>query len=186
MLGTPSGWREPWASLLLTPVCEPFAWPYHAHAPALAPDGTLVLFDNQFHGYNPYEPEIDQPPARVVGYRIDREARTVTQAFSFSETTTGLLRSDALGDADVLPQTGNILADFGFVPGESGRTNPELGFGSRSVRLVEWTAAGEVVGDVRLRSVVQVEREGWKTYRCERLVPWATSGAGHAELAGGE
>ncbi len=182
LLGTPSGWRSPWSDLLLTPTGSPFAWPFHAHAPEVEEDGTIVLFDNQFHGYTPYDEAVAQSPARVVGYRVDEASRTVSQRFSFSDTTTGTLESDALGDADMQPLTGNILADYGFVTAEAGVDNEALGFAKRSIRLVEYAPDGEVLADLRLHSDAGDPLEGWKSYRAERLVPWAAAGPAHAVL----
>lgn len=177
ILGTHAGWVAPWTDHLLTPVGDGFRWPYHQHAPELTADGTLVMFDNQRIGHNPYEPEVTPSPSRVVGYRVDADARTVEEVFSFDQSSTGPLFSEALGDADSQPITGNILADFGFLDGEGGIENADLGWGRKSVRLVEFAPDGSVVLDIRLRSDIGAEPEGWRAYRSERLpAPWATSG----------
>lgn len=182
LLGTPSGWRSPWSDTLLTPTGSPFAWPFHAHAPEVEEDGTLVLFDNQLHGYTPYDEGIAPSPARVVGYRVDEAARTVSQRFSFSDTTTGTLTSDALGDADMQPLTGNLLADYGFVSAEGGVDNKDLGFATKSIRVVEYAPDGEVLADLRLHGDAGDPLEGWKSYRAERLIPWPAAGPEHAVL----
>jgi hypothetical protein len=171
ILGTPAGWSPELAAKVLTPVGEPFAWPYHAHAPELEDDGLLVMFDNQRWGSNPYEPEVEPPPSRVVGFRVDAVAHTVEQEFAFDATTTGPLRCEAIGDADVQPITGNVLADYGFVADENGVTNAENGWGRMSARLVEYAPDGDVVADWRVRSDVHAEAEGWKVYRAERIAP---------------
>ena len=176
ILGTPSGWVEPWASMRLTPVGSPFSWPFHPHAPALTEGGVLYMFDNQFRGYTPYDVPVEESPSRAVGYRVDAAARTVEQVFAFSETATGPLFSSALGDVDVLPATGNVFVDFGFLTGESGVDNLDRGWGLRSVRLVEWDESGAVLADVRLRSDASRVPSGWKTYRAERWSPWAVYG----------
>ncbi len=176
ILGTPAGWTAPWDELLLQPVGE-VIWPYHQHAPEVAPDGTIVVFDNHRFGYNPYEAPVAKSWSAVAGYRVDRVERTVSAAFRFDATTTGPLFSSALGDADVQPQTGNVLADYGFLDDEGGMLHADLGWGRKAVRLVEYTPAGDVVLDVRLRSDLATESEGWNTYRAERILsPWSASG----------
>ena len=180
ILGTPAGWRAPWSDRLLTPEGA-LTWPYHAHAPEVNADGTIVVFDNQMHGYNPYEDAVVRRPSRAVGFAVDPIARTVREVFSFDQTATGPLTSDALGDADVLPTTGNVLADYGFLDGEGEATHASLGWGRKAIRLVEWTPTGEVARDIRLRSDLSEIADGWKAYRVEHLTdPWPGTGPGGA------
>ncbi len=176
ILGTPAGWRAPWSDHLLAPE-NGMIWPYHAHAPEVTSDGTIVVFDNQMHGYNPYEEAVLRRPSRAVGFAVDPDARTVREVFSFDQTATGPLYSDALGDADVLPTTGNVLADYGFLDSEGGVVHADLGWGRKAIRLVEWTPSGEVVRDIRLRSDLSEIADGWKAYRVEHLTdPWPGTG----------
>jgi hypothetical protein len=176
ILGAPSGWRAPWSDHLLSPDPE-LVWPYHAHAPEVTPDGTLVVFDNQMHGYNPYEEPVPRRPSRAVGFAVDSVSRTVREVFSFDQTATGPLYSDALGDADVLAVTGNVLADYGFLDAQGDDLHADLGWGRKAIRLVEWTPSGEVVRDIRLRSDAAEVADGWKAYRVEHLPdPWPGSG----------
>jgi hypothetical protein len=174
ILGTPSGWASPYADRLLAPVGTPFAWPYHAHAPALA-GGLLYVFDNESWGFNPYESPILPPPSRVVAYCV--EGGTVSQELELTGSTTGPLHSEILGDADPLPLTGDVLADYGFLDREGDVRNADRGWGLRSGRLVEYAPTGEVVLDVRIRTDAAVDPVGRAVYRAERLgSPWAESG----------
>jgi arylsulfate sulfotransferase len=178
ILGTHAGWDAPWSDRLLEPVGE-LTWPYHPHAPELAPDGTLLMFDNHQWGHNPYEPAPDEVlPSRVVRYRIDEDALTVEQVASFDQTSTGTLSSEALGAAHHLPLTGNTLGVFGMVVDEGGVTNTSRGWGRVSVRVVEWTPTGEVVRDLRLRTNADDVPAGVKSYRAWPVpTPWTGAGA---------
>jgi hypothetical protein len=151
ILANPDGWSPELDALRLQPVGEPFAWPYHQHAPMIAADGRLWLFDNgNERRTTPYsldpEPELY---SRVVAYEIDPAAGTVRQVFSSTATSPPLF-SQALGNADGLPVTGNVLATFAYLEGEEdGLLNVEHGLGIRTVRLIELDPAGERVFDLR-------------------------------------
>lgn len=140
IFGDPLGWSEPFAEKLLQPIGE-VSYPYHQHAPEWHPEeGLLIVFDNHFHGHTPYgpPPPEGEGPSRVVGYKIDEDARTVEMAFSFDETTTGPVFSRVMGDANLLP-SGHILADYGFIEQEwQGLTYANLGYGYAGVRIVEF------------------------------------------------
>ena len=93
------------------------------------------------------------------------------QVWEYEDTLSGKLYSPALGDADPQPTTGNVLADFGFVTGEGGIVNPEVGRGLRSIRIIEVDpdAPDDPPMDVRLSTDVDVVPMGTTTYRVERL-----------------
>ncbi len=157
LLADPGGWDERFSDVLLTPEGE-VTWPDAQHAPELD-DDVLVVFDNRMES---------REPARVVGYRIDEVARTVEEAFVLDQTATGPERSQALGDADVQPVTGNVFATYGFLDGWGGQTADEMGIGKRAIALVEWSldTPEAPVLDLRLS---QRDRDGWKAYRAEKL-----------------
>ena len=165
-LGDPAGWRAPWSDTLLQPVGE-LSWPYHQHGPSFDEHGQLWLFDNHLRGHTPYSPttgrEWDQT-SRVVAYEIDADERTVREVAVYEDTATGPLLSRAVGNAAKLPETGNVLGLYGSVRVEDGVDNGALGFGLRSTRLVEWSADGSVVSDLRIRSQLSESIHGWRTY----------------------
>ena len=180
ILGSHAGWSESFQDALLTPIGD-LAWPYHQHGPRLASDGTLLIFDNGTRGYNPYEAEgaerVDE--SRVVAYRVDEEAGTVEQLWEYRDTLTGPLYAAALGGVDPLPQTGHVLASFGFLDAEGGVENPSAGRGTKSIRLIqvdpELPESPPV--DLRLYSLAEEEPEGWKSYRAEPLgLLWEIAG----------
>ncbi|MEQ1565196.1 MAG: aryl-sulfate sulfotransferase [Myxococcota bacterium] len=171
ILGNPDGWREPWASLLLTPVGTPFEWQYHQHAPALRADGAMVLFDNgNDWRTTPYSQAPDPRPlhSRLVAYEVDPVARTVRQLWE-SPGDPLTLYAQALGNADPLPRTGNVLGTFPYLHDEGGVDNIELGRGDRTVRLIEVAPDGAVVWDLRLSVPVSLDDKGVLVDRAIRI-----------------
>ncbi|MBX2799472.1 MAG: aryl-sulfate sulfotransferase [Myxococcales bacterium] len=174
ILGTSAGWREPWSKLLLEPVGE-VSWPSNQHAPMLTDDGRIVMFDNgNFHRTTPYTPAAPAPDeplySRVLILQVDDAAGTVQPVAIHEQTSTGRQFAGAFGDADFLPQTGNVLGNWGFLLSEDGVTNEEAGRGVKSVRLVEFSPAGEVVWELGLHSERKTRFAGWQTHRAQRLV----------------
>ncbi len=169
ILADPAGWSAAFAPLLLEPVGE-VSWPYCQHAPEWTDDGLLVLFDNHNDGHTPYTSgPAEQPASRGVAYRIDEAAGTVEVAWEIPAP--GYLFSAALGDADVLPETGNVLLDFGFLDAEDGLSNVRAGRGRRSIRLVEAHPdhPDQPVLDLSLWGNFADEPGGYRAYRAEHL-----------------
>lgn len=165
ILGHHDGWPAHLQPYLLDPVGEPFAWPWHAHGPSFDANGDVWLFDNGNWQASPYGFESGDPwQSRVVGYRVDEVARTVRQLAERRDTATGPLFSRALGNAVALPG-GNVAGLYGMTTDQGGVSHASLGWGSRVVRLVQWSPEGDVVLDVRLRSDRDQEQQGWRTYR---------------------
>ena len=170
ILGDPAGWGDKHADLLLVPQGE-LDWPYHAHGPSVDDEGTLWMFDNGGQGRTPYglfrpeHVELVSARSRVVGYQVDEEAGTVSEVASFEDTATGPLFSRVFGSAEVLPGTGNVLGVYGRLWDEDGTPYLAMGFGAVAVRLVEWTRGGDLVADIRLRSDVAEQSDGWHAYR---------------------
>ena len=164
ILGDPAGWSAPFAPHLLQP--EPgTSWFYHQHGPNFDDNGHLVMFDNRMVTHTPYTPEpIEEPASRVVAYEIDEAAMTVRELWSWEPEET--LLSNALGNAVWMPQTGHVLADFGFLEREGDVSNADLGRGQRHARLIE-IAPGEAqaVVDARLWIDASVQPNGVKVYR---------------------
>jgi arylsulfate sulfotransferase len=110
------------AKYLLTPVGNDFEWQWGQHDPMILPDFDhnsdtldLLLFDNgqsrSFTQANATLPENNY--SRAVHYRIDLKAKTVEQLWEYGKECGAECYATYLGDADYLPQTGNILVDFG-------------------------------------------------------------------------
>ena len=171
ILGDPAGWDAAFLPSLLRPVGS-LEWPYHQHAPEMGDDGVLLLFDNHNRGHTPYTDEPDQDPrSRVVAFRVDEDRMTVEQVWQFSDTTTGPLLATAMGDADRLPRTGNVLAVFGYLSAEGGVSNRERGWGDLSARILEIDRdrPEDPPLDLRVYAPRAAEPSGWRIYRAESV-----------------
>ena len=170
ILGDPGGWQPPWSDVLLTGVPSvpggTFEWPYHAHAPDFTPWGTFLLFDN---GVGRAIPPVAQMPeeerySRVVELDVDEGAGDVRLSWSYGRP--GGWYSFFLGDADLMPVTGNVLICDG------GKSEPYGETGSRGfARLVEVTRTTphEVVWEVTIKDTTNNPPVNWNVYRAERL-----------------
>ncbi|MEQ1568577.1 MAG: aryl-sulfate sulfotransferase, partial [Myxococcota bacterium] len=174
MLGTPANWDEPWREVLLTPT-GPLEWPSHQHAAHRDADGLITMFDNGNYRASPGEvPFDDLPPpterySRVVRYAVDEAEGTVTQVAAFDLSgSAGPVYSEALGDADLLPN-GDVLGVYGRIVSDGGKLNRELGYAEFSVRIVEWDPQGREVFHLHLTTDPAAYPEGWNTYRAERF-----------------
>jgi hypothetical protein len=152
ILANPDGWSPELQPYLLTPVGSDFQWQYHQHAPMIGVDGRITLFDNgNERRTTPYshDPDPDGLYSRVVQYEVDEAARTVRQVWS-SYGDPDRLYTQALGNADLEPITGNVFATFPYLHEEDGVHNDDAGLGELTVRMIEIASTGEVVWDTRL------------------------------------
>ncbi|MDP6539189.1 MAG: aryl-sulfate sulfotransferase [Planctomycetota bacterium] len=159
-------WNGPLADKLLRPIGGgPFSWSYHQHAPEITPAGTLMLFDNGNHRAVPPDPP--QPDgllySRAVEYEIDEVEKTVRQVWEYSGQAGDVWYSSAYGDADALPQTGNVLVTDG-----ARKANGQ--FPRAHVRLVEVTRdeTPRIVWEMRFADTAPFGNS-WSAYRAERL-----------------
>ena len=173
ILGNLEGWRGRWSDSLLLP--EPFdmLWPYHPHAPALTGSGNLLVFDNGNYRVRPFRPKplSGSSFSRVVEYAIDAEGATVSETWPYGGPGDDIFYSPLVGDADWMPETGNVLVtDGGRVTDEQGRPSDDLSTGLRWARIVELThtTPAEKVFELIIRDEENPE-VGWIVYRAERL-----------------
>ena len=160
ILGDHAGWKQSLQPKLLTPTGE-MNWFYHQHMPQITPEGTLVLFDNRTWSAIPFARPL--PPAqtwtRAIELKINEENHTVEKLWSSEDYAIDRLMTFAMGEADVLPQTGNVLVFYGSA---AVVTDTTLGWddvlGQRSVvdrgtRVREFTRSqpAECVFDIELR-----------------------------------
>jgi arylsulfate sulfotransferase len=114
ILSEPTGWSETLRQLLLEPEGD-IGWPWYQHAPSLTPAGTLLLFDNGIWRGRPFT--APAPPSkshtRAVEYQIDPERGTVREIWASEEPGPDAIVTWAMGDADWLPKTGNVLVYYG-------------------------------------------------------------------------
>jgi len=80
--------------------------------------GTILLFDNSNYQASPFtgQPVLaaEDNFSRAVEYAIDEGAMTVRQVWEYGfEQSNERLYAPFVGDADELPETGNVLITFG-------------------------------------------------------------------------
>jgi hypothetical protein len=136
---------------------------------------TLLLFDNGNFQARPFEEPAapNETRSRVVEYAIDREEGTVRQIWSSEDADVEPVVSFAMGDVEVLPKTGHLLAGYGFVfpPEHMGQITWE-NFDEwpiwTMVREFTRTADPELVWEVRIGRGEELP-VGWTLFGIERL-----------------
>ena len=169
MLGNPQGWGPAWQPYLLTPT-NFSVWQYHQHAPMVMAGGDLLLYDNG--NYKALPPSAYTPDSanysRAVQYHIDETLKTVAQVWDFGGpgSMAQTLYTGFIGDANEMPQTGNVLIDFGGISYSGGQATHNL-----VARVVETTRAGRVVFqlDMGIDSPDPVVQKAVFNYRADRI-----------------
>jgi Arylsulfotransferase (ASST) len=179
ILANHDNWPMEYDPFLLTPIGD-LRWPWHTHAPRVAPDGpngetVITVFDNGNFQSSPWTgvPPAGAPHSRVVQYSVDEAAMTVRQDWFFDSPSGGLLFSEAVGDADPLP-SGNVLGVWGLLFDlPTGESNASAGLGDRAVRVVEIDPADPSQVQEVEQLYISVPRasnfSGWTGYRAERI-----------------
>jgi arylsulfate sulfotransferase len=176
ILGNPANWGAEWQPYLLTPVGTPFAWNFAQHAPTLTPQGTLLFFDDGNDRAEPYAtpvPDADNY-SRAAEFSVDETNMEVSQVWEFTGTNYDRLYVSFLGNAPMLPQTGNVLVNFGAVGYENGAPVSSHSTNSATmVRIKEVTheANPSVVFDLEIfdPSNTNANYAGCEVYRSYRI-----------------
>ena len=170
ILGTPDGWKPPWSEYLLKPQAD-LQWQYHQHNAHLSDSGNVLLFDNGNFRAMPFDTKL--PPAenysRGVEFAVDSGQGTVTQVWSYGGP--GISEYSAfLSGLRRLPQTGNVLINFGgMLCDDDGNPMefPPKGIGW--IRMIEVTGGenAELLWDLVIDE--RPNGMGYDAYRAERL-----------------
>ena len=114
IFGEPGGWSERFKPLLFQRdgVSE---WPWHHHAPSITPRGTLMVFNNGLYQTRPFEPAAAQTDyvSGALEYTLDPGTRTAKLIWSSDTKGPDALTTFAMGDASLLPKTGNVMVVYG-------------------------------------------------------------------------
>ncbi len=167
ILAPHDNWGLEWQPYLLTPVGAPFEWSYHQHAPMITPQGTLLIYDNGNYRASPFEVKLPDEDnySRAVEYEIDEERMEIRQVWAYGIDAGPKIFSFAVGDADWLPKTGNVLITHGFVTVIDGVPTPALE--TRIIEVDHSTPPQEVlVVSIRDDSPAPTR---WLTYRSEKI-----------------
>jgi hypothetical protein len=141
ILGPPQNWGPEWQPYLLTPAGTPFAWNYGQHAPTLTPQGTLLLYDDGNFRACPFDPPVPDSAnySRAVEYDINEQTMQVSQVWEYGGNVPEPLFTAALGSADWLTNTGNVLVNFGYVSYDNHVPPSPSAPGATMVRIQEVT-----------------------------------------------
>ena len=175
ILGTHANW-EGFEQYLLFP--QNFSdWHYAQHAPELTPQGTILLFDNGAnYRASPFtgEPltEAVNNYSRAIEYEIDEQAMTVSRVWEYGLAQGGeQLMAPIVGDADRMPETGNVLVTFGAICTKDGMPHDVISECRSHARVIE------VVHDENADEVFDLliddpdpDSKGIIVYRSERLL----------------
>jgi arylsulfate sulfotransferase len=175
ILGPPANWHPKWQPYLLTPVGTPFEWSYGQHAPMLTPQGTLLLYDDGNFRASPFDaPMADAKNwSRAVEYRIDENNMAVAQAWDTTSAVGERLYTGAVGDADWLPQRGNVLVTYGLVSYVNGAHPSLVATNATMVRIREVThdPVPKIVFDLSFfdSNTTNKSYMGYLCYRSDRV-----------------
>ncbi len=153
ILGPPALWGTNWQPDLLTPMGAPFDWNYGQHAPEITPQGTLLVYNDDNYQASPYDPPVpDQSNySSAVEYNINETNMAVSEVWNSAwQTNQDRLFTPYVGRVQWLPQTRNVLVDFGAVTYVNGIHPSPYAPTATMVRIIEYThtPVPEVVFDV--------------------------------------
>ena len=176
ILGPHDNWGPEFQSYLLTPLGSPFQWNYAQHAPMLTPQGTLLLYDDGNFRASPFDTWVPDAAnySRAVEYLIDEENMVVTQVWDYGSSIPERLYTGAVGDANWLPRTGNILITFGSIAYVNGVHPSLFATNATMARIKEVThdPVPEVVFDLAVFDYANTSpayRGSW-VYRSNRIL----------------
>jgi arylsulfate sulfotransferase len=160
ILAPPENWDPPLDAKLLTPVGTPFDYTYHQHAPVFTASGNLLLFDNHNWGASPPDP-FGLTVSRAVEFAIDEDEMEVSQVWEYGSGGE-LGFCVALGDADFMPTTGNVLMNCGriFPPveGEASASIVEVTRTTPAVEVFELLVEDDNAAGPPNRTIYRIER----------------------------
>ena len=173
ILGPHANWGPEFQPYLLQPVGAPFEWQYHQHAVKVTPSGTILLFDNGNYRASPFDGQIPQSMlqsySRAVEYAVDEDTMQVRQVWEYGTDVAWRMFSTSQGDADFMPQTGNVvltLSDTQHIAGAP-TANWGLGFAHTAILEVNHNTPAEKLLDLRIYDTSPNSRT-W-VYRSERI-----------------
>ncbi|MEM7473383.1 MAG: aryl-sulfate sulfotransferase [Planctomycetota bacterium] len=171
ILGNHDNWSKPWQKYLLKPVGD-LQWFYHQHAPQMTTRGTLMMYDNGNYRASPFEKATfaTENRSRVVEYKIDEDAMTVEQVYVYDGGENNPFYCPFYCEADLLPQTQNILVtDGGHIELADGTPDDNVPADRQWARIFEITGSEnpERVFELNCMSPLG-SRYGWSIYRSIR------------------
>ncbi len=142
ILSDPALWGTNWQSCLLSPQGSPFNWNYGQHAPYLTPQGTLMVYNDDNYQASPFAATVADSNnySSCVEYSIDETNMQVSEVWNSAwQTNQDRLYTPFIGRVQWLPQTRNVLVDFGGVTYVNGFHPSTNAPNALMVRLREYT-----------------------------------------------
>lgn len=178
ILGDHHNWSEELQKKLLKPLGEP-DWPYHMHIPLMTSDDKLMLFDNHTFANFPFNGEPMHPKdivSRAIIYDIDEEGMTVKVDWQSENHDREKNYSYAMGDADEMPQTGNILICYGYCIPREKLQDVDPYYQNQAMNNLQYTMVREVTRTDSAEVVFEVTFKapkgayaGWASFGSERI-----------------
>lgn len=165
ILGPPENWDvAKYGQYLLTPVNpQQHFYAYHPHGPMVTPSGSIMVYDNGNWRSSP--PDAWEEDAnnfsRAVEYVINENTMEVELVWEYGKTSPQVYFSGFLGDADHLPQTGNVLITHGSLI-SSGKFSAQVVEVTRDTQPVE-------VFNMTVSDTTADNTSGWRVYRSDRI-----------------
>jgi hypothetical protein len=141
-------------------------FPFHQHSPMILPNGNLMLYDNGNYRANPFDKVVPHAEnfSRAIEYAIDEHNMTVELVWEHGQFTEKTVFSAALGNADYLPRTGNVLITHGNV--YANKSSNKL---SAQIIEVTHTTPAELLFDMTIFDGTDDPERGWRIYRSKRI-----------------
>lgn len=168
--GKPSKWGELSEKCLF--LKNDRRWFWHQHAAHITKNNTLLLFDNGNYQAEPFEEPVPraQTRSRVMEYKIDEENQALRAVWSSEHSNEEPVVSFAMGSAQLLPTTGNILAGYGFVLHEDDLDKEILSARTWTlIREFTHTKPAQVVWELTLKNRDPDSPVSWTLYGAKRI-----------------
>jgi hypothetical protein len=129
IFGDPKGWPEKYQSRILKPIGLT-RYPWSQHHPHVTPQGTIVYYDNGMFQARPFDGQEIVPfhrsYSRAVEIKVDPKAMTVTELWtSEKEQKPDSCVHWAMGDAQRMPSTSNMMVIRSFCPPITDKLNDQ-------------------------------------------------------------
>lgn len=175
------GWTPALRKKLLKPVGADFQYPSHQHNPRITPDGNIVVFNNNVFQAIPFTEDKVKPASEsfsnAIVYDIDEKKMAAMVRFATPLGEKDACNAWAMGDAHVLPKTGNVLVDFSlcypghkietFLTMERGKTHPDDLPSSPRIREYRQDDSARPVFEMEL--IPQFDLMQWEVFGVHRI-----------------
>ncbi len=172
VLGRPEGWKPPLSERLFS-LQEGGRWFHHQHSPFPTKRGSMIVFDNGNYRTMPFTPPL--PPAmtysRAVEYQLDEGSRKAKEVWvSEAGPNDESVVSVAMGNAEQLPGTGNVLVSYGALLRRGTLPTTWSSGGGNWTRIREYTheSPARLVWEAVIENKDPSRPMGWQAFTSAR------------------